>query len=156
MYAAVPRMTPTWVMAGLMIVGDIVSAPALSGPPAPGSASLARPKSSTFTVPSGRTLMLAGLRSRWMMPCSCAASSASTICRAIGSASSSGSGPSRDAVGQRRPLDELHHERARAATLFEAVDLRDVRVIERGQELGFALETREPVRVAREAIRAGS
>ncbi len=56
----------------------------------------------------------------------------------------------RDTVGQRRPLDELHHERARAATLFEAVDLRDVRVIERGQELRFALETREPIRVARE------
>ena len=62
----------------------------------------------------------------------------------------------RDAVGQRRPLDELHHERARAAALFEAVDLRDVRVIERGEELRFALEAREPIGIAREAIRAGS
>ena len=44
---------------------------------------LARPKSSTFTVPSGATLMLAGLRSRWMMPCSCAASRASAIWRAM-------------------------------------------------------------------------
>ena len=30
--------------------------------------------------PSARTLMFAGFRSRWMMPCSCAASSASAIC----------------------------------------------------------------------------
>ena len=29
-----------------------------------GSIAFARPKSSTFTVPSGRTLMFAGLRSR--------------------------------------------------------------------------------------------
>ena len=40
-----------------------------------------------------RTLMFAGFRSRWMMPCSCAASSASAICLAIGSASSSGIAP---------------------------------------------------------------
>ena len=39
----------------------------------------ARPKSSTFTTPSGVTLMFAGLRSRWTMPFSCAASRASAI-----------------------------------------------------------------------------
>ena len=33
-----------------------------------GRSAFARPKSSTFTAPSGRTMMLAGLRSRWMMP----------------------------------------------------------------------------------------
>ena len=57
---------------------------------AAGSSAFANPKSSTFTMPSARTLMLAGFRSRWMMPCSCAASSASAICFAIGSASSRG------------------------------------------------------------------
>ncbi len=61
-------------------------------PPA-GSIALARPKSSTFTVPSARTLMLAGLRSRWTMLSSCAASSASAICFAIGNTSVSGIGP---------------------------------------------------------------
>ena len=79
------------------------------------SSALARPKSSTFTAPSARSLMFAGLRSRWTMPRSCAASSASAIWRAIGSASSSGSGAAlrcaRASVGA---LDELHHERARA------------------------------------------
>ena len=49
--------------------------------------SFASPKSSTFTAPAGVIFMLAGLRSRWTMPLSCAASSASAICRAIGRAS---------------------------------------------------------------------
>src|SRR3989442_8948563 len=46
-----------------------------------------------LTVPSDRTLIFAGFRSRWMIPCSCATSSASAICFAIGSASSIGIGP---------------------------------------------------------------
>jgi hypothetical protein len=37
-----------------------------------GEIALARPESRTFTVPSARTLMLAGFRARWMTPCSCA------------------------------------------------------------------------------------
>ena len=52
--------------------------------PGSGASAFASPKSSTFTVPSSRTLMFAGFRSRWMIPCSCAASSASAICFAIG------------------------------------------------------------------------
>jgi hypothetical protein len=40
-------------------------------------------KSSTFTRSSRVTLMFAGFRSRWTIPFSCAASSASTICRAM-------------------------------------------------------------------------
>ena len=58
------------------------------------SIAFASPKSNTLTVPSSRTLMLAGLRSRWITPASWAASSASAICFTIGSASSSGIGPS--------------------------------------------------------------
>ena len=62
---------------------------------APGRASARRvgfasPKSSTLTTPSGVILMLAGFRSRWTMPFSCAASRASAICRAIASASAMG------------------------------------------------------------------
>jgi hypothetical protein len=61
MYAAVPRIIPACVMAGVVIVGacdrpgDIAPA---------GSIAFAKPKSSTFTVPSDRTLMFAGFRSR--------------------------------------------------------------------------------------------
>ncbi len=52
----------------------------------------ASPKSKTFTLPSSVILILAGFRSRWITPASCAASNASAICFAIGSASSSGIG----------------------------------------------------------------
>jgi hypothetical protein len=65
-----------WViMAGDVIVGDCE----LLDDAATDSRALARPKSSTLTVPSGRTLMLAGFRSRWMIPCSWAAAKASAI-----------------------------------------------------------------------------
>ena len=116
----------------------------------------ANPKSSTLIVPSGRSLILAGLRSRWMMPCSCAASSASAIWRAMASASSRGNGPAREARGEVLAVDELHDERARSFALLETVDMRDVRVIERGERLGLALETRRPFAVDLDALRAGS
>ena len=51
----------------------------------------------------------------------------------------------RDAVGERRPLDQFHHESNRARALFQAVDLRDVWMVQRGERLGFAVEAREPL-----------
>ena len=45
-----------------------------------------------------------------MIPCSCAASSASAICVAIGSASSSGIAPSAMRCASVVALDEFHHE----------------------------------------------
>ena len=80
------------------------------------ASAFARPKSSTLTVPSGRSLMLAGFRSRWTMPCSCAASSASAICRAIAQRLVERNRPARDAIGQRRPVDELEHQRPDSPT----------------------------------------
>ena len=132
-----------------MIVGDI---DILGDDPAAGSIAFARPKSSTFTVPSVRTLMFAGLRSRWMIPCSCAASSASAICFAMGSASSIGIAPARDALRQIVALDEFHHERGHAPAFFEPVDGGDVRMIQRGQRLGFALEARQALGIVRERL----
>ena len=60
MYDAVPRMTPA-IVAFSDNVGDSV---ALAFEALAGSASFASPKSSTFTAPSSRTLILAGFRSR--------------------------------------------------------------------------------------------
>ena len=108
---------------------------------------LASPKSSTFTLPSGVTLMLAGLRSRWTMPFSCAYSSASAIWRAIGSASSIGIGP-RDALGQRGAFHQLHHQGA----LFHAVNGRDIGMVQRRQHLRFARETRHAVGIGGEGV----
>jgi hypothetical protein len=40
-------------------------------------------------------------------------------------------------VGERRAFGELYHEEGAAGTLFKAEKLRDVRLIQRGQGLGF-------------------
>ena len=147
-----PRITPASVAAGVVTVGDCASGVRASTPLASGAASLASPKSSTFTVPSSRTLMFAGFRSRWMIPCSCAASSASAICRAIASASASGMWSLRDPLGQRRSLHQLHDERMDAGRVFESVDVRDVRMVERRQHLRFAAGS---ARAARDRWRRG-
>ena len=96
--------------------------------------------------------MFAGFRSRWMIPCSCAASSASAICFAIGSASSSGIAPRAIRCDEILALDQFHDERAHAAGFFEAVDVRDVRMVQRREGLRFACEPREPIGIARERV----
>ena len=73
------------IIAGHVLVGDALAS-TLSAET--GSKAFASRKSSTLTAPSGRSFMFNGFRSRWMMPCSCAASRASAICLAMGSASS--------------------------------------------------------------------
>ena len=60
--------------------------------------------------------------------------------------------PFGDKVRQRRAVDQLHHERADAMRLFEPVDLRDVRMIERSQDLRFPFEAGEPFRIGREGL----
>jgi hypothetical protein len=50
-------------------------------------------------------------------------------------------------------LDELHDQRAPGARIFNAVDLRDVRMVEGGECLRFAFETHQTIRIARERLR---
>ena len=88
-YPAVPRIIPACV-APMVSVGELFGSPL---PAAAGCVTAARPKSRTLTTPAGVVMMLAGFRSRWMMPLSCAASSASAIWPAMRSASPSASGP---------------------------------------------------------------
>jgi len=52
-----------------------------------------------------------------------------------------------DAIRQCEPLDQFHHQRANAAGVFEAVDRRDVGMIERRQYLRLALEAHDVLRV---------
>ena len=87
------RLSTGWPRACSGLMNDAVpttpcvppSAVEEAAPAASGSSTIdfARPKSSTFTVPSRVIPMLAGFRSRWTMPLLCAASSASAICRAM-------------------------------------------------------------------------
>ena len=53
------------------LAGEVAGRHAVTSSASPSSCasrSLARPKSSTFTRPSGVTMTLAGFRSRWVMP----------------------------------------------------------------------------------------
>ena len=113
----------------------------------------ARPKSSTFTVPSGRSLIFAGLRSRWMIPCSWAASRASAICFAIGSASSSGMGPRVNRCARSSPSTSSITRAVTSLRLLQPVDGGDVRVIQRGEDFCFALKPRHSFRVSNEGLR---
>lgn len=58
--------------------------------------------------------------------------------------------PSRDAIGECLALHELHDEGGRAIRLFEMVNSRDVRVIQGGEDLGFACEPRDAITIERE------
>ena len=132
-------------MAAMLSVGESDPSASAASP----SNAFARPKSSTLTAPSGVTLILAGFRSRWMIPFSCAASSASAICRAMESASSSCDGTMADAIRERRSFGQLHDERAHAFGFFQSVNGGDVRVIERGEQLRLSLEAPHALGIAR-------
>ena len=64
--------------------------------------------------------------------------------------------PLRDAVGERRAFDQLHHEGADAVRLFEAIDLRDVGMVQRGERLRLALKARQPLGVVSKGVEAES
>ncbi len=56
----------------------------------------------------------------------------------------------RDSLCEILPFDEFENERGDAAGLFEAMDVGDVRVIERGEHLRFAAEPREAIGITRD------
>ena len=49
-------------------------------------------------------------------------------------------------------LDQFQDERVRLAAVLEPVDRADVRMVQRGEHLRFALEAREAIRIARERV----
>jgi len=59
-------------------------------------------------------------------------------------------GPLGKELGQRGAVDELHHERRHTVGFLEPVDLRDVRMVQRREHVGFALKSHDPLSVARE------
>ena len=133
----------------MMAPSRVESVPGRVGSPIAGvSSAFARPKSSSFTRPSGSTLTLAGFRSRWMMPASCAASRPSAICRQMSSASRTGERARAHALGERLPWNELHHEEALAVVFLESVQRGDPRVVERGEHAGLTLESPQSLGVS--------
>ena len=138
-------MIPAWV-ASIESVGDVVAFAQLAG----GIECLRQTEVEHLDRAVRSHLDVGGLQITMNDSLSCAASSASAICLAIGRASSSGNAPSDDAIGQCRPFDEFHHQRGRSGGVFESVDVRDVRMIQRGEDLGFATEPCQPLWVMRE------
>ena len=61
-------------------------------------------------------------------------------------------GAARQPLRQILTLDEFHHERLDAVGVFQPVDSRDVRMIQRGEDLRFALEPRHSFTVQRERV----
>ena len=61
--------------------------------------------------------------------------------------------PLRDAVRERRPLHQLHHQRVDRAAVLESVDLGDVRVVQRRERLRFTVKARDPRRIGHEIVR---
>lgn len=56
------------------------------------------------------------------------------------------------ALGQGNTFDQLHHQSMGTAGVLKAVNRADIGVIERGQELGFATQAGEPLRIAGEGL----
>ncbi len=76
----------------------------------------------------------------------------------VGDLASNGQGfvywdcPLRDALSQRRPLDQLEHQRPYAVLLFQAVDAGDVGMVQRGKDFGLTLEPGQALGVIREQV----
>ena len=151
MYAAVPRITPRIVIAGEVIVGEFARF---------ADADLALTRSDRFRQAEvqhldraiGSQLDVRGLEIAMDDPL--------LVCRfeRFGNLLRDGQRlverdrAARDALRQVVALDQLHHDRAHTAAFFEAVDVRDVRVIEGRERLRFAREPREPVGVTGERV----
>ncbi len=113
-----------------------------------GLQALARPKSSTFTLPSGVTFTLrrlqvavhdaalVGLLERLR-------DLAGDVDRLVDRQRAA-----LQALGEILARDQLEHQERGAVGFLEPVDRRDVGVVERGEQLGLALEARETLRVA--------
>ncbi len=59
----------------------------------------------------------------------------------------------RDPLREIVTLNEFHHERTYNPRLFEAVDVRDVRMVQRCEGLGFARESSQPIGIGCERLR---
>ena len=61
--------------------------------------------------------------------------------------------PLRDAIGERRTLDELEHQRLTSLHVLESVDGADVRMIEGRQRLRLTCEASHPLGIGGEGVR---
>jgi hypothetical protein len=100
-------IVPIAVAAGLVIVGDRATTPGELST----AIAFASPKSSTFTVPSSRTLMFAGLRSRLDDALRVRGFERLGNLPRDGQCVLERNRTTLDAIGERRSFDYLEHER---------------------------------------------
>jgi len=62
-------------------------------------------------------------------------------------------GTLRDPIGERRPFDEFHDQRAAAVGLFQPIDLRNVGMVQRSERFRFVFEPREPLGIMGKRVR---
>jgi hypothetical protein len=58
-----------------------------------------------------------------------------------------------DSFAEGFTLDQLHDDATRISELLQPVDVRNILVIQRSQELCFTLKSRQPIRIGRKMIR---
>jgi hypothetical protein len=71
------------------------------------------------------------------------------FCRAIGSASSSGNGPRAMILREVFAVDEFHDQGSEVTDFFEAMQLRDVGMVEGRERSGLARKSRRAIGIAR-------
>ncbi len=108
---------------------------------------LASPKSSTFTLPSGVSFTFAGFRSRWTMPLLWPPPAPRPPARRSPTLRRPGSPPG-ESLAEVFSFDELERQERRAAGLLQPIDRGDVRVVQRGKQVGLTPEAREPLGIA--------
>ena len=149
MYAAVPRMTPNCVSAGLVIVGDCVTlAVDMLTRHGFGEAKIqhldgaVRPDLDVggLQVPVDDSLRMGRVERVGDLPCH---RQRLVECeRAV-----------REPIGERRPFDQLENQGVDGFRFFEAEDRSDIGVTQRRQHLRFALEASKTIWITRERVR---
>ena len=137
-------------MARVARVGDI---DVLGDEPTVGSTAFARPKSRTFTVPSLRTLMLAGFRSRWMMPLLVSGFKRLGNLLRDRQHLVERERAFRDALREILTFDEFHHDGMQAGRPLDRVNGGDVWMIQGRERFGLALKSGQALGVRRERVR---
>ena len=66
-----------------------------------------------------------------------------------------GDGATRETIGKRLPFDQFQHEKRRCPGFDQVVDRGDPRVVQRGEHLGLAPQSFDPVRIMGKGLAAG-
>ena len=64
-----------------------------------------------------------------------------------------GNGSARDEISERDAVHQLHHDRTSGTGVFQPIDVRDVRMVQRREASSLALEASEAVGVIRGRLR---